>query len=631
MNSNPMMMSGAALPGAQPVETPRPAPGPQVVGPPEEHQRGGRGWIWTALVVVAAGAGYWAWTQQQAKQTQATAQVVRALPVKAGVLQRTLRLTGATTAEKYVTLIAPSMRGGRGGGSSVTMMGGGRGGGTMVVTVTSGGGDRGGSSRSSSGGSSAPSTLSSTSMSGNMLASTSGAAGGGGGSSSGFSGGGDSVSSSAGAGGSGLRSAASAAGRGGGSRTSSVASSSSRGARSSSGGAASATTGADGLGTTGGSLGQGQGPPGGGGGGSSRGGGMGDFMMQIQEMVANGSKVTKGQTVAEFDRQYMLLRLDDYKANVDQSENSMKASLANLEVTRKSYEQQIMAAKNTVAKAELDMRTLPVRSAIDSERLRLAQEEAKANLKQLEQAAKYVDIGERAQIKMSQLELDTTKLEYRRAEANADKMLVKAPIEGLAVMQNTFRGGEFGLIQQGDQVFPGQSFMQIVDPSSMVVTASVNQVDVQNLKLGQKAKMRFDAFPGLELPGHVVMIGAITKGAGSRASFKKDVAVRLKLDRMDPRVIPDLSVSADIILDETETAAPVVPLEALSAANSGPDGKSFVLVRTANGNWERREVMLGLASYTQVAVTSGLKEGEVVALEPPPATKAGGEPQPVSS
>jgi HlyD family secretion protein len=199
------------------------------------------------------------------------------------------------------------------------------------------------------------------------------------------------------------------------------------------------------------------------------------------------------------------------------------------------------------------------------------------------------------------------------------------------VMQNTFRGGEFGLIQQGDQVFPGQMFMQIVDQSSMVVSASVNQVDVQMMKLGQKARVRFDAFPGLELPGHVVMIGAITKTGGTRGAFKKDVAVRLKLDRMDPRVIPDLSVSADVILDETEAAAPVVPLEALSAAGAGPEeGKGTVLVRTANGNWERREVMLGLASYTQVAVKSGLKEGEVVALEPPPSNNKDGA-KPVAS
>ncbi len=341
-------------------------------------------------------------------------------------------------------------------------------------------------------------------------------------------------------------------------------------------------------------------------------------MMQLQMLAPNGSRVTKGAEVAEFDRQYMLLRLDDYKASVEQSENSMKASIATLEVTRKSYEQQIRAAKNLVEKSELDMRTLPVRSAIESERLRLALEEAKANLKQLQEAARYVDIGERATLKSTDLELQATKLELRRAQANADRMVMKAPMDGLVVVQNTFRGGDFGAIQQGDQILPGMMFMQVVDQSSMIINAAVNQVDVQNMRLGQRAKIRFDAFPGLELPGHVVTIGAITKSAGTRGAFKKEVAVRLRLDKLDPRIIPDLSVSADIVLDEADSAT-VVPAEAImsDASVAGAQPKPYVMVRGANGAWVRRDVQVGLVSNTHAAIREGLKPGEVVALEPP--------------
>jgi len=499
-----------------------------------------------------------------------------------------------------------------------------------------GGGDRGGGSggsRGSSGGgggstpSGGQSTLASTSMSGgNMVASTSGASGGGGGGGSSVSG--DTVSSSAGAGGSNLRTGGTGrtASRPTASRTTSTRSRSTT----------SASTGSDGLGSTasqipGGTGGSGGGSRGGGGGPGGPGGGGpgGDFMMQLQTLAPNGVRVAKGSTVAEFDRQYMLLRLDDYRATVEQSESSMKASIANLEVTRKSYDQQILAAKNAVDKAELDIKTSPVRGAIDAERLKLALEEAKANLKQLNEAAKYVDIGEKATLKVSDLELQTAKVELKRAETNADKMIIKAPMDGLVVMQNTFRGGEFGLIQQGDQVFPGQMFMQIVDQSSMVVNATVNQVDVQSMRLGQRAKVRFDAFPGLELKARVVMIGAITKSAGMRASFKKDIPVRLKLEQLDPRVIPDLSVSADVVLDETTESATVVPAEALQLSGGEAGSKPFVHVRNAAGVWERRTVEVAVVNYTHAAIRSGLKPGEVVALEPPP--QPGGKDQNASS
>ena len=252
----------------------------------------------------------------------------------------------------------------------------------------------------------------------------------------------------------------------------------------------------------------------------------------------------------------------------------------------------------------------------------MALEESKANLKQLQEARKYLDIGEKAQVRSADLELQSTKMEYKRSEANADKMLVKAPMEGLVVMQNTFRGSEFGAIQQGDSVNPGMLFMQIVDPSSMVVNATVNQSDVQSMRIGQKARLRFDAFPGLELPGRLIVIGAITKAGGSRAQFKKDVLVRFRLERMDPRVIPDLSVSADVILDEEEALAAVAPIEAVQG-QSGEGSKAFVSVRSATGVWERREVELGLASFTHVVIKSGVKSGEVVALDKPPPASPG--------
>jgi len=112
-----------------------------------------------------------------------------------------------------------------------------------------------------------------------------------------------------------------------------------------------------------------------------------------------------------------------------------------------------------------------------------------------------------------------------------------------------------------------------------------------------------------------VSVAAVTKTGGFRASYMKEIPVRLKLDAMDPRVIPDLSVSADVIL-ESEDAAAVVPLSALMQDAKQPAGKHFVYVRGAQG-WVRREVELGIGNHTQAAVRTGLKPGEVVALENP--------------
>ena len=365
------------------------------------------------------------------------------------------------------------------------------------------------------------------------------------------------------------------------------------------------------MGSTAGSLNQGQG--GGGGQGGPGGGGGGDFGLVLQEVVKPGVKVRKGDTLAEFDRQYMMNRLDDYKASLLQTQAAVVKLKAELKVLKEAHNQKIATAKAELDKARLDLKTTPVLGMIESERLKLAAEEAEARYKQYLAEVRPFDIGQASQLKNAELDLQQAELELRRAEANADRMLVKAPIEGLAVMQNTFRGGEFSQIQQGDQLWPGMRFMQVVDTSSMVINASVNQVDVDKLRIGSKATVRFDAFPGLELPAHIYSIAAITRPGGQRAQFVKEVPVLLKLDVIDPRVIPDLSVSADVLIEEEQGT--VAPLGSIHR-----DGKTaYVFVKNGNG-WERRVVELGLTNHLQVAIRQGLKPGEEVALDEPPSS-----------
>lgn len=323
--------------------------------------------------------------------------------------------------------------------------------------------------------------------------------------------------------------------------------------------------------------------------------------------------VHKGDQVAEFDRQYMLLRLDDYRASVLQSEASLKTRKANLEIAHKAHDQLVFAAKGALEKAQLDLKTIPVLADIDAAKARLAFQQAQAKYQQLLKEVPFVLASEAADTRVAELDLEKTQIELKRAQMNADKMIAKAQIDGLVVMQSMFRSGVLAQIQKGDQLWPGIFYMQIVDTRSMVVNATVNQADVEHLRIGQKARVHFDAYPDMVLPAHVVSIAAVTKPGGFRASFVKDVAVRVEIDQMDKRVIPDLSVSVDVVEDTDDRAPAIAPL---GAVFSDASAKPYVFVKTPDG-WQHRDVELGLENNLVAAVKSGIRPGEVVALDRP--------------
>src|SRR5262249_36153716 len=142
-----------------------------------------------------------------------------------------------------------------------------------------------------------------------------------------------------------------------------------------------------------------------------------------------------------------------------------------------------------------------------------------------------VRAGEEAQVKISQMDLQQSKIELRRAETNAERMVMKSTMPGLVVMLNIFMGGDMRPVQEGDPVMPGMPFMRIVDPNSMIVNAYVNQVDVEHMRVGAKARIKIDAFPDLDLPGHVYSVAAMPRSSGSsaRASFLKEIPVAIKI------------------------------------------------------------------------------------------------------
>lgn len=528
--------------------------------------------------VLAALGGIWAWQAwKAARPVRPAAAATRTAKVHQGRVEHTIRLTGVTAAERYAGLVAPQLRGSRGGGGlNVSIAS--RTSRTYSISGTF-------ASTSSSSTTTSASTASRASTSGTSTASTSGESGG-------------SEQASAGGGGGG-------GGRDSGSLARSV------------GGMTLARVGGGGGSSSVSSGGGGRGGGGGGGGGGfslglSRGGS--DFTLTLEKVVPPGTFVRKGDVVAEFDRQYMLTRLDDYRATMDQVEAGMRILEADLEVERKSHQQSIEAAKADLEKARIDLKTVPVQSAIMTERLKLLAEQAEAKYKQLLKEVSLKEITYAADRRIAELERQQALNELRRAEANADRLLVRAPIDGVVVMESIFRSGEMARIQAGDQLQPGMLFMRIVDMSSMLVQARANQVDVERLRIGQRARIRFDAYPDLELPAHVHAIAPMPTSGGFRASYVKEVPVVLKIDKLDRRVIPDLSVSADVVLEEEDSAV-VAPLAGIF--RDSPDGVPYVFVQRPGG-WERRPVELGVRNHIYAAVRSGLRPGEVIALERPP-------------
>jgi HlyD family secretion protein len=328
-------------------------------------------------------------------------------------------------------------------------------------------------------------------------------------------------------------------------------------------------------------------------------------------MAKAGTPVKAGDVVVRFDPENQMQRLDDYQDSVVQLNNSIRRMVANLAASKEAHEQKVRVSRANWQKALLDLKTAPIRSAIDAEKLRLTAEETDLQYKQMVAEEALVEESQAAAIRASKLVLAQSAIEMERAQNNVKRMSMRSPIDGIVVIGNVVLNGDLRQIREGDDVSPGQPIMYVVDPGSMLLDGSVNQVDAERLRLGMNATIKVDAYPEWKTSGTLIAIGALAKPSTFRRSHFGEIPVRLQIDGLHSLLLPDLTGSADLVI-QGENNVLLAPRPAVFNEN----GQSFVFVREAGG-WKRRTIVTGTSSATHVAVRAGLQSGENVALQPP--------------
>jgi len=327
--------------------------------------------------------------------------------------------------------------------------------------------------------------------------------------------------------------------------------------------------------------------------------------LTVTKLVRSGTKVKKGDLLVEFDRQdqikFSMDRKAEYLAFVDQ----INRKRADQDAARAKDDTDIKQAEDALETAKLEMRKNEVASRIDAEKHKEDLDQAEASLKQLRATYELKRSAAAADLRMLEIQRDRSHDSMEFAAQNAEKMAIHSPLDGLVVLNNIWKGGQMGEVQEGDQVRPGVPFMQVVNPDTMEVRARVNQADVAYLRMGQPIDVRMDAYPDMLFKGTLDQIGAI--GIQSELSDKVHFfAVLFSIRGADPKLMPDLSAAVDVEIDRRPNSL-VVPRDAVIVEKD----QSFVRVKNGS-SYEKRPVKTGAMSDVEATIESGVDDGATV-------------------
>ena len=317
-------------------------------------------------------------------------------------------------------------------------------------------------------------------------------------------------------------------------------------------------------------------------------------------LVKEGDHVRKGQ---------LLLQLDDadIRTQAARARAQLKAAQANQSALSHEGTQEEVLTLNAelvkargardVAQHKLDaLHRLQQDGAASPGEIRQAEDalqSAQADVTLLEQKQKdRYSKPEAARIEAQTAEAQAA---YDAAEDALLKSSRRAPFDGIVYSLP---------VKQGAFVQAGDLLLQEADLSRVRVRAFVDEPDVGRLQAGQRVEITWDAIPGRIWTGNVDTVPSTVRLRLSRNVGETTCVV----DNKDLRLLPDVNVGVTIVVAEHSNVL-TLQRDALRIDESKP-----YVYRIVDNHLKRQTIEFSLQNLTRVEITSGLSEGDLVAL-----------------
>jgi HlyD family secretion protein len=246
--------------------------------------------------------------------------------------------------------------------------------------------------------------------------------------------------------------------------------------------------------------------------------------------VAEGDKVRRGQVLLRLDPAQYQADLMRARSALASAESRRSQAKFNMERAKQNLDRRAALAKRNLVSAD----ELEQFSTANS----VAQEEYQASLHAVGEARASLDA----------------------AEDNVTKTTFVAPFDGVVSQLNVEKGEN---VITGTMNNPGTQILSVADTSRMIVRTNVDETDVVDVKVGQMATIKVDAWPDSVYHGQVIEVGSTAKGASDlTGSQQSNFEVKVVFLDHVPGIRPGMTADVDIQTHEHKNAL-AIPIQSV--------------------------------------------------------------------
>lgn len=212
------------------------------------------------------------------------------------------------------------------------------------------------------------------------------------------------------------------------------------------------------------------------------------------------------------------------------------------------------------------------------------------------------------------LAIEQEKLELFQRQIKACRLVATQGGEVVYAAQNSGRGSEPVVIEEGASVRERQAIINLPDLERMKIDARIHESRISRIVVGQPVEIEIDAIPGDLYRGKLQSISSVpVPGSWPNTDLKEYEAVIEILDDSARirKLKPGMTAQVRIIVEDRKENVLQVPVQSVVSFA----GEYFAYVVTKTGA-ERRSLKVGDANDEFMEILDGVKDGEAVVMSP---------------
>jgi HlyD family secretion protein len=289
-------------------------------------------------------------------------------------------------------------------------------------------------------------------------------------------------------------------------------------------------------------------------------------------------------------------------ANVNQLESArLKVTQSQIVLKVKSGELAVLERFTKIRK-ESELKQTAEDTKRETSRARLEGEALMTQMKAAHDAAKLT------------LAIEQEKLELFQRQIAACRLVASQAGEVVYAAQNSGRGSEPVVIEEGASVRERQAIINLPDLERMKIDARIHESRISRVMVGQPVEIEVDAIPGDPYRGKLQSISSVpVPGSWPNTDLKEYEAIIEILDEPTRvrKLKPGMTAQVRIIVEDRKQDVLQVPVQSVVSFS----GQYFTYVITPKGP-ERRELKVGDANDEFMEVLDGVAVGESVVMSP---------------